>query len=92
MVQAVDDDGLRDKFCVLCSTLDKSDTCRGFVEGCRRLLFRIVRFTYHFLHHVHNLLLDHIQRLGIASRRSADDVVNLDIVLLLAYPSTVHGV
>lgn len=38
MVQAVDDDGLRDKFCVLCSTLDMSDVCRGFVDGCRRLL------------------------------------------------------
>lgn len=92
MVQAVDDDGLRDKFCVLCSTLDMSDVCRAFVDGCRRLLFRIVRCTYHFLHHIHNLLFDHVQGLCVASRRSADDIVNLDIIVLLTYSSTVHGI
>ena len=50
------------------------------------------RFTYHFLHHIHNLLFDHIQGLCVASGRSADDIVNLDIVVLLDYSSTVNGI
>ena len=59
------------------------------VEDC---LDESSRFTYHFLHHVHNLLFDHIQGLCVASRRSADDVVHLDIVVLLADSSTIHGI
>lgn len=56
------------------------------------MLFRNVRLTYHFLHHIHNLLLDHVQGLCVASGRSADDIVNLDIVVLLTYSSAVHGI
>lgn len=44
------------------------------------------------LDHVHNLLLDKVEILSVASRSAADDVVDLDIIFLLAEASTVHGI
>ena len=44
------------------------------------------------LNHVHDLLLDKVQVLSIASRSTANDVVNLDVIFLLAKASTVHSV
>lgn len=39
MVQAIDDDGLRDEFRVLYGTTDLSDLCRWLIDRCRRCLF-----------------------------------------------------
>lgn len=64
----------------------------GWVVGCGRFLFEIISSTHHFLDHVHNLLLYHIQTLCIASRGSANNVINLDIIVILSNPSAVHRV
>lgn len=53
---------------------------------------RLVGFTYHFLNHVHNLLLDQIKALSIASRRAADDIVNLDVIVILADSTSIHRI
>lgn len=44
------------------------------------------------LDHIHDLLLDKVQVLGIAGRRAADDIVDLDVVFLFTVASTVHSV
>ena len=89
MVQAVDDDGLGDKLRVLDDTM--SDRLVWRVCGRRRgsgLVF--IRFTYHFLNHVHDFLLDEIETLCIARGGAADDIVHLDIIVLLANSAAVH--
>ena len=48
--------------------------------------------TYNFLHHVHNLLFDKIKVLSIASRSTADNIVNLDIVVILSDTTAIHSV
>ena len=48
--------------------------------------------TYDFLNHVHNLLLDKVQTLSVASRGPTDHVVNLNVVILLAHAAAVHGI
>jgi hypothetical protein len=45
-----------------------------------------------FLDHVHDLLLYQVQILGIARRRTTNYIIDLDVVLLLAVASAVHGV
>lgn len=50
------------------------------------------RFTYHFLDHVHDLLLDQIEALCVTSRSTTDHVVHFDIIVLLANASAIHGV
>lgn len=92
MVQAIDHDGLGDEFRVLHSTSDMSVWCMWLICRARRFLFWIFGFTYHFLDHVHDFLLDQIQALGVACRRAANDIVNLDIVVLFANATPVHGV
>ena len=54
--------------------------------------FLILGFTYHFLHHIHNLLLDQIQALGVTSWCTTDDVVDLDVVVFLPNTATVHRI
>jgi hypothetical protein len=44
------------------------------------------------LDHVHDLLLDKLQVVGVTRRSAADDVVNLDVIVVLANATTVHGV
>lgn len=44
------------------------------------------------LDHVHDLLFDQVQALGIARRRAANDVVDFDVVLVLAKATAVHGI
>ena len=44
------------------------------------------------LDHVHDLLLDEFQIVGVARRSAADDVVDLDVIIILANATTVHGV
>lgn len=39
MIQAIDDDSLRDEFRVLDGTSDLSDVCRWLIDRCRRCLF-----------------------------------------------------
>ena len=92
MVQAIDHDGLGDEFRVLHGTSDTSVWCSWLICIARRFLLWIFGFTYHFLNHVHDLLLDQIQALGIAGRRAADDIINFDIVVLFANATPVHGV
>lgn len=92
MVQAVDHDGLGDEFRVLRSTSDLSVWCLWLISRARSFLFQIFGFTYHFLNHVHDLLLDQIQALGIACRSAADNIVDLDIVVFFANAAPVHGV
>jgi hypothetical protein len=48
--------------------------------------------TDHFLDHVHNFLLHQIEALGIASWSAADNVVDTDIVFVLAHATAVHGI
>lgn len=48
--------------------------------------------TYNFLHHVHDLLLDKIQVLGIASRSAANNVVDLHVIIVLSNTTTIHSV
>lgn len=44
------------------------------------------------LNHVHDLLLDELQVVGIARRRTANDVVDLDVIIILSDTATIHGV
>lgn len=37
-------------------------------------------------------MLDKVQTLCVAGWRAADDIVNLDVILLLAHTATIHGV
>jgi hypothetical protein len=48
--------------------------------------------THHFLDHVHDLLLDQVQVLGIASWGATNDIVDFDVVLVFADATTVHSV
>jgi hypothetical protein len=50
------------------------------------------KFSISLLDHIHDLLLDKIEVLGVTGWRTTDDVVNLDVVFLLAVAATVHGV
>ena len=49
-------------------------------------------FGINLLDHIHDLLLDKVQALSVASRGPADNVVNLDVIIFLAHTTTVHGV
>jgi len=44
------------------------------------------------LNHVHDLLLDKLKVVGVTRRSAADDVVNLDVIIVLANATTVHGI
>lgn len=44
------------------------------------------------LDHIHNLLLDQIQVLSVTGRSTADDIVDLDVLFLLAETTAVHGI
>ena len=106
MVQAVDDDGLGDEFRVLehqiCQSKDLSMLTeqesfsllgRCFVLRLFLLFFWvIIRATDHFFDHIHYLLLDQIQGLGIPSWSSTNHIVDLDIVVLLTNTAAVHRV
>lgn len=93
MVQAVDDDGLRDELGILSEKDGHVRSWSGwFILRAGGSISRLVGFTYHFLNHVHDLLLDQIKALRIASRSAADDIVNFNVIVFLAHSSTVHGV
>jgi hypothetical protein len=49
-------------------------------------------FCIGLLNHVHNLLLHKIEILGVTCWRTADDVVDFDVILLLAVTAAVHSV
>ena len=49
-------------------------------------------FCINLFDHVHDLLLDQVQALRIPRWRPTDDIVDLDIIVLLAHSATVHGV
>lgn len=44
------------------------------------------------LNHVHDLLLDEFQIVGVPGGSATDDIVDLDIVVIFANTSTVHGI
>lgn len=84
MVQTIDDHTFGDIFGIL-----------SLIEleiAPKRNLRQRKSFTYNFLDHVHDLLLDKVQALSITSRSPADDIVDLDIIIFLAHAATVHGV
>jgi predicted nucleotidyltransferase len=44
------------------------------------------------LDHVHDFLLDKLQVVGVTRRGAANDIVDLDIIVVLANATTIHGV
>lgn len=48
--------------------------------------------TYHFLDHVHDFLFDQVQALSIACRSTANNIVDLDVIIILAHTTAVHGI
>ena len=81
VVQAIDAYGLGHEFSILGRSKQDVRYCRGKIRG-----------PYSFFHHVHDLLLHQIKVLSIASRCTANDVVNLDIVVFLANTATIHSI
>lgn len=53
---------------------------------------RNLKSTYNFLDHVHDFLLDKVQALRVTSRGPADDIVDLDVIIFLAHPTTIHRI
>lgn len=79
------------------ASFKKHQPCQSGVIGSYEevyvfFFFWIFGFTYHFLHHVHDFLLDQIKALSVACRRTADDIVDLDIIVFLANTTTVHSI
>jgi hypothetical protein len=83
MVESIDVDILRDKFGIL---------SQRFYISLLKLPFLHVRVTHDFLHHIHDLLLDKIQALGISSGSTTDDVIHLDVFVLFSDSTAVHRV
>ena len=52
----------------------------------------IDEFSVHLFNHVHDLLLDEFEVLSVASWRAADDVVDLDILIISAVSTTIHSI
>ena len=92
MIEAVDDDPLLHEF--------------GILLGASQLPGHLVEIqvrsppppppppppTHRLLDHFHNLLLDLIQVLRVSRRRAADDVVDLEVVIFPAEPTSFHHV
>ena len=79
MVETVDNDSLGDQIGVLETSV---------AVRLRRDCFA----THNFLDHVHDLLLDKVKALSIPSRGTTDHIVNLDIFVFLAHPTSFHGI
>ena len=80
MIESVNVDRLRGVFRVL--LVVSSELPR---KGCG-----MFPKTYSTVHHLQNLVLDRVEVLGVTSGSSADDVVNLDVVILAAHTAAVH--